>query len=128
MERWISALLVVVGLINFGPVMGVVSAQVLADAYGIAPPDGDLLVLMRHRALLFGIVGSIILASAYWRHLQPTAIFAAAVSMLGFIGLALASGEYGAKVYNVMLIDGVGIVALVLAVVLRWKESGASAP
>jgi len=122
MNRIITALLILVGLINFFPVLGVLSAEVIANAYNIPAPEGELLILMRHRALLFGVVGSIILVSAFRQQLQPTAMVAAFVSMVGFIALTLSSGEYNEKIYNVILIDVVGTVLLVVAAILRFRK------
>ena len=122
MNRIITALLILVGLINFFPVLGVLSAEVIANAYNIPAPEGELLILMRHRALLFGVVGSIILVSAFRQQLQPTAMVAAFVSMVGFIALTLSSGEHNEKIYNVILIDVVGTVLLVVAAILRFRK------
>ena len=85
MERFISAILIIVGLTNLLPVIGVISAESLASLYGFATLQGDLLILMRHRALLFGILGAFIIYSAFRRELQPSAILMGLVSMLGFI-------------------------------------------
>jgi len=121
MERIISGLLIAVGLVNFLPVAGIASAEVLTSAYGIVAPEGDLLLLLRHRALLFGILGAIIIASAFRRHLQPAAIAAGLISMLGFIGLALAAGDYGARIHNVVLVDVVASAGLVAVALLRFR-------
>ena len=123
MERIISALLIVAGIVNFLPVAGVLSADMLANAYGIAAPEGDLLILMRHRALLFGVLGGIVVVAAFRRHLQPTAITAGLVSMWGFIGLAFANGDYGEKVQSIVLIDVAASLCLVAAAILRLKTA-----
>lgn len=122
MERLISALLIIVGLINFFPAVGILSANVLANAYGIPVPEGDLLILLRHRALLFGIVGAIIIASSFRRHLRFIAIVAAFISMSGFIVLTLISAEHGEKLHNIMLIDIVGVILLMIAVLLLQQQ------
>jgi hypothetical protein len=57
--------LVVVGLINFVPVIGVVSAQKLESTYSITLAGNDLKILVRLRALFFGILGAFILYSAF---------------------------------------------------------------
>lgn len=126
MERVICVLLVVVGIINFLPVAGVLSAETLARAYGIDAPEGDLLILMRHRALLFGIIGSLIIASAFYQHLQTAAMIAGFVSMVGFLLLALSAGGYGEKIQGVVVADVAATVLLVAAFVLRRvSQSGA---
>lgn len=126
MNRLVSALLVAVGLVNFLPVVGVLSADILASAYGIAAPAGDLLILLRHRALLFGILGALIIVSAFRRHLQPAAILGGLVSMLGFVVLALGVGDYGAELRKVVIIDVIALVALAAAAFLRRKSAGSA--
>ncbi len=64
MQRLTAALFIVVGLINFAPIGGLLSAELLANSYGITAPHGDLLILLRHRALLFGIVGGLLIVAA----------------------------------------------------------------
>lgn len=112
MERVAKAILIIVGIINAFPVVGVVSADVLTRLYGIGVLDGDLLILMRHRALLFGILGALLFASAFKRRLRAAAIIAGLVSMVGFVVLALLEGDFGSKIGNVVLIDVVASVAL----------------
>lgn len=119
LERTIFILLIAVGLVNVLPVAGVLSASILADAYGIAAPEGDLLILMRHRALLFGIVGGIIITAAFRRHLQPTAIIVGLLSMLGFVALAIVAAEFGTKIRNIVTVDIIGSIALIAAAILR---------
>jgi hypothetical protein len=126
LNRIVSTLLVAVGLVNFLPVTGVLSADILANAYGIPAPAGDLLVLLRHRALLLGIIGALIIASAFRRHLQPAAILAGLVSMLGFVALALAQGDYGEELRKVLLMDVLALAALVVAALLRVRSSVAT--
>jgi hypothetical protein len=115
----VSILLVGVGLVNFAPVVGLLGADKLAGLYGIAEPAGDLEVLLRHRALLFGLVGGFIIWSAFKPIYQPVAMCLAGVSMLGFIALAWLVGEPGARLYQVALVDGVACALLLLAVVLH---------
>ena len=122
LERAISAVLVIVGLINFLPVIGVSSAEVLATLYGIPALDGDLLVLMRHRAVLFGALGGLIIASAFRRHLQPVAIIAGLFAMLGFVALALMAGDIGAKIQNVMWVDVFALVGLSGVAFVRFRQ------
>jgi hypothetical protein len=120
----VSVLLIAAGLINFIPVAGILSAEILASAYGIQAPEGDLLILLRHRALLLGILGALIIISAFRRHLQPAAILAGLVSMLGFVALALGAGEYGTEIRKVVIIDVLALVALAAAAFLRPKGAG----
>ncbi len=52
-----NALFLIAAFVNLAPVSGVLSADVLEGLYGITLEDPNLVILMRHRAVLFGIVG-----------------------------------------------------------------------
>ena len=120
MGKAISYCLVVVGLINFAPVMGVISAQKLESAYSVALAGNDLVILMRHRALLFGILGAFILYSAFNPFYQPAAMIMSGASMVGFALLVLGVGGYNEAVGKVLFIDVLGILFLLAAVVLKY--------
>lgn len=120
MGKTITFCLVVVGLINFAPVMGVISAQKLESAYSVALAGNDLAILMRHRALLFGILGAFILYSAFNPFYQPAAMIMGGASMVGFALLVLGVGGYNEAVGKVLFIDAVGILFLVAAVVFKY--------
>jgi hypothetical protein len=98
MGKAITVCLVVVGLINFAPVLGVISVQKLESAYSVALAGNDLAILMRHRALLFGSLGTFILYAAFNPSYQPAAMIMGGASMVGFA--LLVPGVAG---YNVML-------------------------
>ena len=85
MEKVITFCLVIVGLINVAPVIGILSAQHLEAAYDVSLKGNDLAILMRHRALLFGILGAFVLYSAFNPSLQPAAMIMVGASMLGFV-------------------------------------------
>ena len=120
MGKAITFCLVVVGLINFAPVMGVISAQNLESAYSVALAGNDLAILMRHRALLFGILGAFILYSAFNPFYQPAAMIMGGASMVGFALLVLGVGGYNEAVGKVLFIDVLGILFLLAAVVLKY--------
>ena len=120
MGKAITFCLVVDGLINFGPVIGVISAQKLESAYSVTLAGNDLAILMRHRALLFGILGAFILYSAFNPFYQPAAMIMGGVSMVGFALLVLGTGGYNEAVGKVLFIDILGIMFLLAAVVLKY--------
>jgi len=120
MNKAITICLVIVGLINFVPVIGVLSAQKIESAYAVILNSNDLAILMRHRALLFGILGAFILYSAFHPAYQPAAMLMGAVSMLGFALLVWTSGQFNASIAKVLYIDIAGIIILFLAVILYY--------
>ncbi|MDJ0926856.1 MAG: phosphopantetheine adenylyltransferase [Gammaproteobacteria bacterium] len=115
----IAVILVVVGLINLSPIIGVLSAEQLSRLYGIAVDDPDLIILLRHRAVLFGLLGTFIIASAFRPSLQLWACVAGLVSMVTFIGIAYSVGEYGAAIGTVVIADVVASAGLVVVLLLR---------
>lgn len=119
MEKLVSALLIVVGVIHLLPVMGVLGAGRLATLYGIDVDEPNLEILMRHRAVLFGVLGAFLVYAAFVPALQWVAIAAGLVSVASFIGLAWAVGQYNAELGRVVLVDLVAIVALVVAAAVR---------
>ena len=59
-----TALILLVAVINLLPVSGVVSSGRLRALYGVPVDEPNLLILLRHRAVLFAIVGGLLVASA----------------------------------------------------------------
>ncbi|WDD99943.1 hypothetical protein [Thalassomonas actiniarum] len=120
MKLTISIFLLIVGVINFLPVIGVLSAETLSGAYSVELMGNDIIILMRHRALLFGLIGGFILYSVFKPAYQMAAMVMAAISMLGFIYFVWAAGDYNASIFKVAIIDLVGIVCLVIVSVLKY--------
>ena len=124
MSKLVSILLIVVGVINFLPVFAVLSATNLEQAYSVELANNDLIILMRHRALLFGIIGGFILFSVFAPSYQTPAMIMAAVSMIGFLYLAWTVGGYKDAISQIAMIDSAGIVCLALAAILKFVAIG----
>ncbi len=121
MKYLIAAILLTVGLINFYPVVGVFSAEHLGKLYGISLESTDLIVLMRHRAVLFGLLGAFIITSALKPSLQLLACVAGLASMIAFVLLAYAAGDYGAALHKVVVADVVASIGLIIVLALRKR-------
>lgn len=117
MEHLVSAMLIVVAIIHLLPVSGVVSGTRLQALYGIHVAEPNLLILMRHRAVLFGILGVYFLAAAFHPPLQPLAFVAGFASVVPFLWLAKSVGEYNVQVARVFQADVVALLCLIVAVV-----------
>ena len=64
--RWlVSAMLMVVGVIHLLPLSGVLGGARLVSLYGISIDDPNLEILMRHRAVLFGLLGAFLIYAAF---------------------------------------------------------------
>ena len=110
------------GIINFLPLAGIVSASALEKAYGITIADSNLEVLLRHRALLFGIVGGFVLFSVIRPVFQTVALVLAGISMFGFVVVALTVGGYNDELSRILLVDLVGLLFLTIAAFLKMRS------
>jgi hypothetical protein len=120
MERFITAILFLVGAINFYPVVGVLSVKILSNLYLIDVQSSDLLILLKHRAVLFGLLGGFIIYSAFKPELQWLAIIMGLVSMLSFIVIAFLVGDYGTGIRKVIIADIIASAGLLIVLGLRW--------
>lgn len=118
MDKAIAALLGIVGIINLLPVLGVVSAARIAAMYGIGIDGPDLATLLRHRAVLFAIVGGLLVAAMFRAELRWPAIIAGAISMASFIALAWIEGGYNASIRRVVVVDIAALALLAAAAAL----------
>jgi len=118
MQFLATSLFVLAAIVNLVPVSGVVSVDRLHALYGLSFDEPNLVILMRHRAVLFGIVGALLLAAAFHPPLRGIALAAGLVSMLSFVVLAWAVGDYNADLRRVALVDVAASVLLVAGGIL----------
>lgn len=114
MRHLISAMLVVVGIIHLLPVAGVLGSERLATLYGISFSDPNLAILMRHRAVLFGLLGLFFVIAAFRPALRPVAFGVGFVSVLSFLWLARSVGNYNPQVAKVFAADVIALACLVV--------------
>ncbi|MGL6291135.1 MAG: hypothetical protein ACRC2H_10640 [Silanimonas sp.] len=127
--RWLSPiLLALVGLVHLLPVTGAFGAPHLERLYGVAITDPNLLVLMQHRAVLFAIVGGLLLASVFKPEWRALAIGVGSVSVGSFLLVAWSVGGYNALIARVVWIDVVALAMLLVAAVLQLGTAKAAAP
>jgi hypothetical protein len=120
-----TAAFVLAGLVNLLPMAGVLGAERLQALYGMPFTDPDLLVLMRHRAVLFGIIGGLLLAAAFRARLRAIAATVGLASMLSFVVLALPLGAIGPELQRVFWADVFASAVLVIGVWASRQARGA---
>jgi hypothetical protein len=98
-------------LLHVPPVMGVTGAAMLTRLYGIDGVSDETLILMRHRAVLFGLMALVIFAGVVDAHIRPLAVVVALVSLMSF--LVLARGAQSNALRRVVTLDAIALVALV---------------
>lgn len=116
MRYLVSAMLVVVGVIHLLPLSGVLGSERLAALYGLSFSDPGLAILMRHRAVLFGLLGLFLVFAAFRPSLQPAAFAAGFVSVASFLWLAWSTGGYNAQIARVVAADLVALACVVVGV------------
>ncbi|CAN7540365.1 hypothetical protein LJR090_004559 [Bosea sp. LjRoot90] len=121
--KLVSVGLAIAGIVNLLPTIGVAGAGWLRSLYGFEIANPDLEILLRHRALLFGIVGVLLLAATLRPGLRDVAVLVAGASMASFIVIALLVGGYGPAIRKVVIADIIGLLALVPAIVARFVPS-----
>ena len=117
MKIFIAVMLAVAGIIHLLPLAGVLGADKLSSLYGLSITDPNLVILMRHRAVLFGLLGAFLLYTAFRPALQPLALIAGYVSVLSFLWLAWGSPNYNDAIARVVTADLVALACLLAATV-----------
>lgn len=114
MRYLVPAMLVVVGVIHLLPLSGVLGSERLVALYGLTFNEPNLVILMRHRAVLFGLLGLFLVFAAFQPPFQTVAFIAGFVSVGSFLGLAWSVGGYNAQVGRVFVADIIALVCLII--------------
>jgi hypothetical protein len=114
--------LILSAVIHVIPLSGTLGRAHLMRLYGLSIDDPALLVLMRHRSILIGLIAALSLWAVFMPELQVAALVVALVSAGSYVALWLsgdrAGGRAGARVAYV----DIALVA-VLAVALTARLS-----
>jgi len=116
-NRIVTAMLIVVAVIHLLPVSGVLSGEQLSTLYGLSFEEPNIEILMRHRSVLFGILGAFLMFSAFKPKLHIYALVAATVSVVSFLYFAWSVGGYNDQVGRVYIADLVALLSLGVAFV-----------
>ncbi|MFN8737711.1 MAG: phosphopantetheine adenylyltransferase [Betaproteobacteria bacterium] len=116
--RYVSIVaLLLAGIIHLLPVPGFMGVSTLARLYGIEVNDPNTAILLQHRALLFGVLGVLMLSAIALPWLRVTALTVALFSAASFIVVAMAVGGYNTAIGRVVVADVVASVLLAAGLV-----------
>lgn len=121
MRLLVSAMLVVVAVIHLLPLSGVLGGERLAALYGLSFNEPSLSILMRHRAVIFGLLGLFLFFAAFQPAWQTVAFIAGLVSVVSFLWLAWSVGGYNAHVARVVMADVLALACLIIGVVAQMS-------
>lgn len=127
MRYLITASLLIVGVIHLLPLAGALGASKIFALYGVAVTDPNAEILLRHRAVLFGLMGAVMIAGAFIPTLQATAFAIGFVSVVSFLYMAWLVGGYNALISKVVLVDVVALALLVAGAIAYARTHGGSA-
>jgi len=88
MNLIITFTLLITGIIHLLPAVGVFGADRLQALYGIGMEDESLVLLMRHRAVLFAMLGAFLIYAAFTPAFRSLAFISGLVSVVSFLLLA----------------------------------------
>ncbi len=112
MELFTKAMLIFVSLIHLLPGLGVFGGERLLALYGISPDESNLQILLRHRAVLFAMLGAGLAWSVFMPTWRPLMIGASMISMVTFLLIVWLEGNANAALRRAAWIDVVAIVGL----------------
>ena len=122
MSYLVSIMLVLVGIIHLLPLTGVLGSEQLSRLYGLRFDEPNLAILMRHRAVLFGLLGAFLVYAAFQPSLQTIGLIAAFVSVASFIRIAWSVGEYNAQLRTVFWVDVVAIACIAIGAFAKLAQ------
>ena len=115
MHRIVTVMLIIIAVIHLLPVSGVLSGEQLNKLYGLSFDEPNIEILMRHRSVLFGILGVFLLFSAFKPILHLYALIAATISVVSFLYIAWMVGGYNEQVSRVYVVDMMALLCLLVA-------------
>jgi hypothetical protein len=111
-EYFIKASLLITGFIHLLPVLGVLGSDKLFKLYGVQLHDQNVILLLRHRAILFFILGSLFIFSVFKMELRFISYIMAFLSMGSFIMLYLSGVDINIFQKRVFIIDLITMILL----------------
>ena len=120
MRLIVPAVLVLVALIHALPIMGVLGAAKLSQLYGIPVQEANLELILRHRAVLFGLLAAFLAYAAVRPELHRIALGAGFVSVISFLVLAHPSASLNPALATVVRADWVALVLLVIGTMAHF--------
>jgi len=122
MRHFVSIALLLAALIHALPLLGVLGAPRLTVLYGIPVGEPNLEILLRHRAVLFGLLAGLLAYAAFRPELQRLALVAGALSVGSFLILSLLVGHPNAALQTVFKVDVAALLLLMAAGFVQLRQ------
>lgn len=128
MRHIVTAALLIVGIIHLLPLSGVLGEERLTALYGLAFDEPNLAILMRHRAVLFGLLGLFLVFAAFRPPFRTVALIAGFVSVVSFLWLAWSVGGYNELIARVVVADIIALGCLLAGAAAHFQVNRRSVP
>lgn len=120
--RDVAIALVIVAVIHLLPLPGLAGAAALQGLYGLSALDPASELLLRHRALLFGLLGGGLLLALRLPHWRPPLLWLTLTADVGFLLLLPGAPRLNTALQRVAAFD---VVAVACALWALWRLRGA---
>ncbi len=120
-KNFVRVSFLLVGAVNFAPIVGVLGQASLVRLYGVDVLSLDVLALMKHRAVLLAIVGGLMIVAAFRAPYRLPASLCAYVSMVSYI-LIIGTTDVGNQaLVKILQIDLAAVTLLLVANATDWR-------
>ncbi|MBP6003794.1 MAG: hypothetical protein KA746_10205 [Pyrinomonadaceae bacterium] len=120
MTQWIvTGLMLLVGVLNLAPAIVFFAPERSLSLYAIDISEPNLGIVMRHRAILLGLLGAALIYGAFRKEFLVPVIIAALIGKAAFLFLVYSSSGANAEIGRVALFDIGAVAVLIVAIALH---------
>ncbi len=124
MTGWIvTGLVLLVGVLNLTPAIVFFAPERSLSLYAIDLSEPNLSIVMRHRAVLLGLLGAALIYGAFRKEFLLPVIVAALIGKAAFLFLVYSSTGANAEIGRVALFD-IGAIAILLTALFLHLFAG----
>lgn len=109
------ALLVVIGMLTASPSITALNPNSITALYGVALDNEAALLLVRHRQIMLGLLGAMLVCGAFFDSLRMMAITINVLSKSAFLGFSLTASTLTPELQRIVYFDVVSIVFLLMS-------------
>ncbi len=121
-RRLASILLFFVGVLNLTPAIVFFAPSRSSSLYGIDLAADNFGIIVRHRAVLLGLLGAAMIYAAFRQQIVVPVVLAALVGKTAFLYLVWMTGFQSIEMERVAMFDVGAIVALLAALALHFTS------
>ncbi|HEY9625595.1 MAG TPA: hypothetical protein V6C78_35070 [Crinalium sp.] len=116
-----TALLVVIGVLTASPIITAFNPSGITALYGATLENNTALLLVRHRQILLGLLGTTLICEALFGSLRIMAIAINILSKSAFITFSLTTSTPMIELQRIVYFDVISIVLLITAAFIFFQ-------